>query len=607
MYKLLLKMLLILFILIAANAHSINEQVEFSGQAEINILFVYTNTANTLYGGNAQKRITELIDTSNKIFSDSLVKITLQTAGFLEVDFPDSYSAPDALHLLTTADHPKFLDVLNQRYLLGADLVVLLRPSSASQVGGFSWNNGSSGDISSFSELMFSYVSIDAEDFVLAHEIGHNLGLSHSRKQQPGKGFSFDFASGYGINESFFTIMAHGETYDSDNRIYLFSNPSLTCENQACGVSQTNALNGANAAYALNLIRFQAQDLLRDSPDLTRLNDSLIKIKDGNLKQCIENSFDLKRYQYSGLLSKLICNNGAIENINQLEDIFNLHTLELKSNSIQTIAALKFLPRLINLELNDNNISDVSPILNKRKSWLTLNLNNNPIYCWQINYIKLFESVTNFIAPLTCDKSQEHLDFDKDGISNNDEILQKSNPLINNKDAGAISFSRDLFAFKENEQEVTIPLIRIGGTNGPITAKLSIETESASISEDFVQPDINIEFAAGQQSSHIKLQLIDDEFSEEVERVSFTLTNNQESSDQKISKVIIEIIDNDNVSFVDAEQLNSTDSKGTGKDVGSKIRKESGSGTSHYFNLFFIVLILLRRLQPEYFNANNKL
>ncbi len=88
----------------------------------------------------------------------------------------------------------------------------------------------------------------------MAHEMGHNMGLGHSPKQNS-KGTLADWGRGWGVDGSFVTIMAYDSAYGvkASGRVQYHSNPALSqCLKQACG-QEINKPNGADATQALNL------------------------------------------------------------------------------------------------------------------------------------------------------------------------------------------------------------------------------------------------------------------------------------------------------------------------------------------------------------------
>ena len=90
---------------------------------------------------------------------------------------------------------------------------------------------------------------------VVAHEMGHIMGLTHSRRQD-GYGGTFDYSTGYGVDSLFATIMANPAAFNTTTRLGRFSSPNLGCFGQACGVD-ANMINGADAVRSLGISRVQ--------------------------------------------------------------------------------------------------------------------------------------------------------------------------------------------------------------------------------------------------------------------------------------------------------------------------------------------------------------
>ncbi len=233
----------------------------FAANSVIDVLVVYTKGTADAYGGDPTTRINQVFQVTNQIYKDSDVNLEIRVAKTMMVNYTDDNAAETALNDITYAKNTAFSGVAAAREQAKADMVILYRPFKSVQGScGLAWIGGQStnGDFSnsSIKNYMFAHIAINScGDFVTAHELGHNMGLRHSRKQD-GSGGTFPYALGYGVVNQFTTIMAYQSEFNVDywtGKLYKFSNPELTCKGVPCGVNRTNTTTGADAHYALNI------------------------------------------------------------------------------------------------------------------------------------------------------------------------------------------------------------------------------------------------------------------------------------------------------------------------------------------------------------------
>ena len=230
-----------------------------SAAETIDVLVLYNDAAvNTTPGGDMPARVASMISYSNGAYENSGVDMELRLVG-LERYNPSYGTAVDGGSLDSLRNDQA---VANFRQEVGADLVTFIMPRTETSGGFFTCGigyvpSGQNGQFySNASSLGYNIVGSNCGLSTFTHELGHNMGLNHSPKQDGGSGL-WNWARGYGVEGEFVTTMAYGFVYNTRNQIQVMSNPNVSiCDGFRCGSARGNS-DQSDASEALNRVASQ--------------------------------------------------------------------------------------------------------------------------------------------------------------------------------------------------------------------------------------------------------------------------------------------------------------------------------------------------------------
>jgi peptidyl-Asp metalloendopeptidase len=222
----------------------------------LDVMVAYTKAALTKVGGLAA--MNGLIDLgeieANKGYEDSRMTQRIRIVERVEVAYDESTGYDAALEAITGMSDGKMDNIHALRNQRRADLVSLWIDNP--DWCGKAWQMPA-GAGSGFASKAFSTVNVDCATgyYSFAHEMGHNQGADHDRKNAAAPStFAFGYCLQHPSDPLFRTIMAYACASVDCPRINLWSNPAVTYKGVPTGVAEGDP-NAADNHLALERTR----------------------------------------------------------------------------------------------------------------------------------------------------------------------------------------------------------------------------------------------------------------------------------------------------------------------------------------------------------------
>ena len=218
-----------------ANAYTVELAISYDEYTE--------KYAPVIYGTTPVTRIKTLVSRANAYYTRQNIPITLK-ANVITRQFNGQNAYPDfvgeRISQESLAKLSSYTNSMALRTAFSADYRVHFTMNTGGPYDGVAYVQDSTGNI----QNTFSTNSIVDifDEYAFAHELGHNFGLLHSKRQDPNGIGAYSYGRGFGVDYSFATIMAYPSAFNTSNTITYFSEPGRTLPNYGViGDSNSNA------------------------------------------------------------------------------------------------------------------------------------------------------------------------------------------------------------------------------------------------------------------------------------------------------------------------------------------------------------------------------
>lgn len=277
----------------------------------IDIAVLYTSNFVEQVAINAETKINSAMTIVNEIFSGSKTGIQFNIVHYEPLDYINNCIADRcevgqswndtqtvvAEYGVRNKKEWRFSEKI--RSLKGADYVLIMDGGGGlDPTGGQAeWGNFNRGYFGFQKHKRTAFVhyenfGYETDEVVIAHELSHLLGNSHSRKQNRDSGLpadtvaTFPWAAGHAVDNKFVTIMPYSTAFGIASQINRFSDASRSdCNytdpitmievfNAPCGIEIGDTENGADVVGAMRIVRYQHESFSPSRPVLpTKASD----------------------------------------------------------------------------------------------------------------------------------------------------------------------------------------------------------------------------------------------------------------------------------------------------------------------------------------------